>query len=57
MNIQYNEDTRKFKDTETGIDASSKTQLRADIKRFRFKLPIHSFLSNRFILKFMEDLN
>lgn len=39
-----------FEDEYTGLIADSKTQLYADLKRMRLKIPYHPFLSNRYVL-------
>jgi len=55
MSINYDEYSKKYYDANTGLEAKSKNQLNADIIRKNLGLPIHPFLSNRFVLNNIEE--
>jgi len=50
MNIFFDSRRNRWVDDDTGFSARSKTELMALIKSEHLGLPVHDFLSNRFIL-------
>jgi len=52
--IRYNRLTKTYEDEETNLASSSKTRLRANIKRSKLNIPLNCFLSNKFVLKNIE---
>ena len=51
MDIFFDSKFNNFVDRDSGLYASSKTELIALDKSYRLQLPNHEFLSNRYILK------
>lgn len=54
MDIYFDREENLFFDRVTGCYGSSKTYLKAYIKSRRLNLPVHDWLSNRFILEKLE---
>ena len=45
-----------YEDEKTGLTDVTKTGLKASIKRFKLSIPLHEFLSNRYVLEGLEYL-
>ena len=48
--MRYNKFKEAYEDIGSNQISSSKTGLKAKVKRFKFDIPNHSFLSNRYII-------